>query len=134
MNTGTGSRHLLISTLTSLSLPILIFLIACLVQDISNVKDALKVLAFLLVLAFVLFFSYWILGGIQLRRESPSLAICAWYGAVFSVVMTLSLGFIAYLNGVVSISLAGVTIVVFLLLWLIHLTGSVMQYSIMCSK
>lgn len=117
-----------------MSLPILIFLIACLVQDISNVKDALTVLAFLLVLAFVLFFSYWILGGIQLRRESPSLAICAWYGAVFSVVMTLSLGFIAYLNGVVSISLAGVTIVVFLLLWLIHLTGSVMQYSIMCSK
>ena len=128
MSPSTTGRHLIISTLVSLSLPVLMFVIACLVRDIANVTEALWVLLFLAVLTVPLFVSYWILGEIQLRRERASVKISLWYSALFSLVVTLI--FVIY-TIYVRLNLVQIVLgasIVFLLLWLVHLTGSLTQF------
>ena len=128
MSTATTGKHLMISTLVSLSLPVLMFVIACLVRDIANVTEALWALVFLVILTVPLFVSYWILGEIQLRREDASVKISLWYSALFSVVVTLI--FVIYAI-YVNINLVQIVLgasIIFLLLWLVHLTGSITQF------
>jgi len=118
----------MISTLVSLSLPVLMFIIACLVRDIANVTEALWALMFLAILTVPLFVSYWILGEIQLRREDASVKISLWYSGLFSVVVTLI--FVIYAI-YVNINLVQIVLgasIIFLLLWLVHLTGSITQF------
>lgn len=128
MSTATTGKHLMISTLVSLSLPVLMFIIACLVRDIANVTEALWALMFLAILTVPLFVSYWILGEIQLRREDASVKISLWYSGLFSVVVTLI--FVIYAI-YVNINLVQIVLgasIIFLLLWLVHLTGSITQF------
>jgi len=104
------------------------FIIACLVRDIANVTEALWALMFLAVLTVPLFVSYWILGEIQLRREGASVKISLWYSGLFSVVVTLI--FVIYAI-YVNINLVQIVLgasIIFLLLWLVHLTGSITQF------
>ena len=128
MSPSTTGRHLIISTLVSLSLPVLMFVIACLVQDIANITEALWALMFLAILTVPLFVSYWILGEIQLRRESASVKISLWYSALFSVVVTLIFVIYAIYVGINLVQIVLGASIVFLLLWLVHLTGSLTQF------
>ena len=128
MSPSTTGRHLIISTLLSLSLPVLMFVIACLVRDIANVTEALWVLLFLAVLTVPLFVSYWILGEIQLRRERASVKISLWYSALFSVVVTLIFVIYAIYVGINLVQIVLGASIVFVLLWLVHLTGSLTQF------
>ena len=104
------------------------FVIACLVRDIANVTEALWVLLFLAVLTVPLFVSYWILGEIQLRRERASVKISLWYSALFSVVVTLIFVIYAIYVGINLVQIVLGASIVFVLLWLVHLTGSLTQF------
>ena len=128
MSASTAARHLLVSTLASLSLPVLMFVIACVVKDISNITEALWALIFLAALAAVLFVSYWFSGEVQLRRESASIKTGLCCSALFSVLVTLVFSCYTIYSGMNSIQVVLGASIVFLLFWLIHLTGSLMQY------
>jgi len=123
----------LTSTLVSLSLPALMFVIACLVKDISSIEDAVAALLFLLALSVLLFLSYLLLGALQLKRENRSAKLSVWYSAGFSVFITVLLVCFSFFIGLKSTQLVVVATIVFLLSWLVHLTGSLAQYIQMTS-
>ena len=124
----TTAKHLLVSTLASLSLPVLMFVIACVVQDISTTTEALRAFIFLAALASVLFVSYWLSGEVQLRRENASVKTGLWCSALFSGLITLVFSCYTIYSGMNSIQIVLGASIVFLLFWLIHFTGSLMQY------
>ena len=82
MKASATEKHLIVSTLVSLSLPLLMFIIACLVKDIANVSEALWALMFVAILTVPLFVSYWILGEIQLRRKVASVKVSLLYSCL----------------------------------------------------
>ena len=128
MKASATEKHLIVSTLVSLSLPLLMFIIACLVKDIANVSEALWALMFVAILTVPLFVSYWILGEIQLRRKVASVKVSLLYSALFSVVLTLAFVIYAIYASINLVQIVLGASIVFLLLWLVHLTGSITQF------
>ena len=128
MKASATEKHLIVSTLVSLSLPLLMFIIACLVKDIANVSEALWALMFVAILTVPLFVSYWILGEIQLRRKVASVKVSLLYSALFSVVLTLAFVIYAIYASINLVQIVLGASIVFLLLWLVHLIGSLTQF------
>jgi len=128
VNTSGTEKHVVVSTLVSLSLPVLMFIIAILVRDIANIKEALWVLMFLAAITVPLFVSYWILGEIQVRRENASVKNCLWYSASFSALVTFIFVCYAIYASINTVQIVLGASIVFVLLWLVHLTGSLTQY------
>jgi len=104
------------------------FVIACVVQDISTTTEALRAFIFLAALATVLFVSYWLSGEVQLRRENASVKTGLWCSALFSGLITLVFSCYTIYSGMNSIQVVLSASIVFLLFWLVHFTGSLMQY------
>lgn len=109
-------------------LPMLMFVIACVVRDIESIEEMILVLLFLVALSIPLLVSYWILAGVQLRREEVLLKTSVRYSALVSILVTVIFVCYAIYSGHSSTQIAVGSSVIFLLMCLVHLTGSITQY------
>ena len=109
-------------------LPVLMFIIACVVRDIETMEEALQVLMFFPVLAMPLLVTYWILAKLQVGRKEVLLKTSIWYSALISILVTGIFAGYAIYTGFSSTQISIGSSIIFLLMWLVHLTGSVIQY------